>query len=206
VGFQYGDMRGMIVRDAIWVVIPGVSSSVWSYRIRRGRQTAGRAPECQMHLVHPTVSRLHAEIEHRQSYLFIRDCDSQNGTFVNGTRVQESSFTLGDTLQLGRVQLDVLTGDFTAPDLDEFDSTASAQPRDRNGRMAADERLTYAQREVLQLLLRGLSESDIAATSGVTYHTVHSHVKAIYHVLGISSRAALMARYIAGAVEEDSLR
>lgn len=54
--------------------------------------------------------------------------------------------------------------------------------------------LTGRQREVLTLLLFGLSEKVIAFRVGLSRHTVHEHVKAIYRVMLVNSRAELMAR------------
>jgi DNA-binding CsgD family transcriptional regulator len=53
------------------------------------------------------------------------------------------------------------------------------------------ERLTRRQAEVLQYLLRGLGEKDIAAELGISRHTVHNHVKAIYVAQGVKSRYEL---------------
>jgi DNA-binding CsgD family transcriptional regulator len=46
---------------------------------------------------------------------------------------------------------------------------------------------------VLRLLLSGLSEKQIAARLDLSRHTVHNHVKEIYRVVGVQSRAELMA-------------
>ncbi len=49
----------------------------------------GRAPECELCLPHPMVSRHHASLERRQGKLILRDLRSINGVFVNGRRVTE---------------------------------------------------------------------------------------------------------------------
>jgi PAS domain S-box-containing protein len=56
--------------------------------------------------------------------------------------------------------------------------------------------LTPRQREVLDLLMTGLGEKDVAEKLFLSRHTVHNHVKAIYRALGVSSRAELFARFI----------
>jgi ATP/maltotriose-dependent transcriptional regulator MalT len=53
--------------------------------------------------------------------------------------------------------------------------------------------LTQRQTEVLRLIARGLTNSEIAATLKLSEHTVHRHVANIYSVLGLSSRVAAAA-------------
>jgi len=53
--------------------------------------------------------------------------------------------------------------------------------------------LSDGQRQVLRLLVQGVSEKEAAAALHVSYHTVHSHVKLIYRQLGVSSRGELVA-------------
>jgi DNA-binding NarL/FixJ family response regulator len=48
------------------------------------------------------------------------------------------------------------------------------------------------ERAVLDLLLTGATEKSAAASLGVSPHTVHDYVKAIYRKLGIGSRSELM--------------
>ena len=56
--------------------------------------------------------------------------------------------------------------------------------------------MTEAQLNVLQLLLKGMAEKQVAESLFISQHTVHSHVKQIYRVLGVQSRAELMALYL----------
>ena len=51
-------------------------------------------------------------------------------------------------------------------------------------------------REVLDLLLQGLSEKEIAARLGLRPSTVHDHVKRLYAHFGVGSRAELMAYFL----------
>lgn len=68
----------------------------------------GRRPDVELSLASSVVSGLHAEILEQAGVLFIRDCGSTNGTFVNGRRI--SSDTLlseGDWIEVGDVHLKV---------------------------------------------------------------------------------------------------
>ncbi len=54
------------------------------------------------------VSSQHCEILLRNDRMYIRDLDSSNGTFVNGSRIyDETEIRSGDMLKLGRVELRV---------------------------------------------------------------------------------------------------
>lgn len=52
--------------------------------------------------------------------------------------------------------------------------------------------VSEAQRRVLELLLVGLTEPQIAEQIGRSRHTVHDHTKALYAILGVSSRVQLV--------------
>jgi DNA-binding CsgD family transcriptional regulator len=59
---------------------------------------------------------------------------------------------------------------------------------------AATVRLTPRQRQVLNQLIEGASEKDIASALGVSPHTAHDHVKAIHRAHGARSRGELLAK------------
>jgi DNA-binding NarL/FixJ family response regulator len=59
-------------------------------------------------------------------------------------------------------------------------------------------RLAPRYRRTFDLLLTVLSEKQIAAELGLTPASLHEYVKAIYRILGISSRAELMVRAFKG--------
>ncbi len=65
-------------------------------------------------------------------------------------------------------------------------------------------RWTPRERATLELLLTGASEKQVAATLGLSRHTVHGYVKAIYAKLGVKSRAELMSCALAAHAERQS--
>ena len=73
--------------------------------LRLGVNRVGRDPECEFCIDHPTVSSVHCEIALSNDGVYIRDCDSTNGTFVNGERVMEKWIDAGNEVRLGDVEL-----------------------------------------------------------------------------------------------------
>ncbi len=61
----------------------------------------GRDPGCELIVQSPRVSRRHARVEQRGDEFYVVDEGSNNGTFVNGARVQESSIRPGDQVRFG---------------------------------------------------------------------------------------------------------
>lgn len=61
-------------------------------------------------------------------------------------------------------------------------------------RVSALPRLPPRTREVLELLLKGRSEKEVARELGLSVHTVHVHVKQLYRKLEVTSRGELLAR------------
>lgn len=51
-------------------------------------------------------------------------------------------------------------------------------------------------RDVLVRLVNGLGEKQVASDLGISPHTVHDYVKALYHRLGVGSRGELLSRFI----------
>lgn len=64
------------------------------------------------------------------------------------------------------------------------------------GLSVASAPLTPTERRILQGLLQGLTEKQIAAAMEQSPHTTHDHVKRIFRKYGVSSRNALMALWL----------
>ena len=74
----------------------------------QSRLTIGRAPESDIHLPDPSVSRQHAEVYLSEGKPIVEDLESSNGTFVNDEEVKKAFLKSGDTLRVGSGPLLVL--------------------------------------------------------------------------------------------------
>lgn len=68
----------------------------------------GRAVTSDLPIYDPTVSRQHAQLLLDDNGVFVKDLGSSNGTFVNGTQINESSAEGGDVVTFGRVAFKVV--------------------------------------------------------------------------------------------------
>ena len=63
----------------------------------------GRDPKCcDVVFEHPTVSRRHAQLHHRDGSWVLQDLGSTNGTTINGKRIERCRLAPGDRVTLGR--------------------------------------------------------------------------------------------------------
>lgn len=65
------------------------------------RLRIGRDPGCDLVIEHPSVSRQHAELYHRDNRWWLRDLDSKNGSFIDGIAVTNHPLPDACWLRLG---------------------------------------------------------------------------------------------------------
>lgn len=70
-----------------------------------GVNHVGRDPDCEIFIDHPTISSLHCELALSGDGVYVRDCRSTNGTFINDEPVWEAWLDPGNRLRLGDVEL-----------------------------------------------------------------------------------------------------
>lgn len=73
--------------------------------LRLGINRVGRDPNCDFPVHHPSVSGVHCEIIVSADGVLLRDCNSTNGTFLNGDKIQEAWLMRGQEVRLGDVEL-----------------------------------------------------------------------------------------------------
>jgi ATP/maltotriose-dependent transcriptional regulator MalT len=92
--------------------------------------------------------------------------------FVQGREVMESNVSLQED---------------RGPALDDSEHQAI-------GQMKPDAPLTPREREILNLIIRGLSNLEIAEKLFISTHTVKNHITKIYEKLGVSDRTQALAK------------
>ncbi len=73
--------------------------------LTRHAMTIGRKLDNDIRLEDTTVSSHHARIVQKDAGVFVEDCDSTNGTLVNGIPVQERKLKNGDIVVIGKYTL-----------------------------------------------------------------------------------------------------
>jgi uncharacterized RDD family membrane protein YckC len=87
------------------LIVNPTSSSRREIPLGRSLMSIGRDPSNDVVLPDAMVSRRHAVIEFRGSQYFLRDCNSSNGSLVNGDRISERSLRDGDLVAIGTARL-----------------------------------------------------------------------------------------------------
>ena len=116
---KLGYMANLLVKTA------GIANPVLDLRL--GVNRVGRAEDNHFQILHPTISTHHCELVLGDGTVLLRDCDSTNGTFVNGARVKEAILEAGQTVHLGDVELFVETTTVTIA-IPHYDRPVPAPP------------------------------------------------------------------------------
>jgi pSer/pThr/pTyr-binding forkhead associated (FHA) protein/uncharacterized RDD family membrane protein YckC len=87
------------------LIVNPTSSTRREILLPRSLLSIGRDPTNDLVLPDAMVSRRHAVIEFRGSQFYIRDCNSSNGSLVNGDRVSERNLRDGDLVAIGTARL-----------------------------------------------------------------------------------------------------
>lgn len=70
--------------------------------------TVGRSKENDIQVPDPKVSRSHARLNMSAGDCTLADCDSGNGTWLNGRRIQVERLCVGDEIRLGGSSITIL--------------------------------------------------------------------------------------------------
>jgi len=79
--------------------------SPWAYELVPGLNKFGRNPTNDFRLADPSVSSFHAEVSVEPEAIRVRDLGSTNGTFIDGTKVEEGTIKPENILRLGNIRL-----------------------------------------------------------------------------------------------------
>ena len=87
------------------LIVNPTSSARREISLSRSLISIGRDPSNDVVLPDAMVSRRHAVVEFRGSQYFLRDCNSSNGSLVNGDRVSERNLRDGDLVAIGTARM-----------------------------------------------------------------------------------------------------
>ena len=83
------------------LIVLGGDGTGTVYSIDSGITTIGRSPNSDIYLNHMTVSRRHAQIEHKGDGYILKDLNSFNGVWCNNQSINRYRLNDGDIIQLG---------------------------------------------------------------------------------------------------------
>ena len=131
----------------------------------------GSAPDCDLVLDDPTVSRTHARLEFDRTGYLVRDLASKNGTTIAGVRIHEAYLQHGMALRFGRAEV--------AFDLDEETVQVELARDERFGRLLGH---SAQMREIFALLAKVarrdvsvLVEGESGTGKELVAEAVHGH-------------------------------
>src|SRR3990167_2753566 len=79
--------------------------------LNKNRMAIGKRENNDFILTDKTVSRNHLEIEYTSDSFLLRDLDSTNGTYLNGSRVKEVYLSPGDIIKVGGTSIEFVAFD-----------------------------------------------------------------------------------------------
>lgn len=81
------------------------------FELTKAQMSLGRAPDNDIRIDQPEISRFHALITIRDSSLLLSDLGSRNGTYVNGNQVRGTiELQEGDRIEFGDVEASIQNG------------------------------------------------------------------------------------------------
>lgn len=162
------------------------------FRFCDGAFIVGRTKRSQIVIADSTVSRQHSRFNCTGQDLVLQDLDSSNGTFVNERRITWCNVYVGDHVCFGGIACAIATSPLACQQPCECESTFHI--RRVQGGTNQLESFTPAQHEIIEKVMEGHGETQIAVLLGKSPHTIHTHLKAIFKRVGVHSRAELIVR------------
>jgi DNA-binding CsgD family transcriptional regulator len=155
----------------------------------------GRSPRCRFRVNDPTISRQHASLQRTDSGFAVTDLDSRNGTNLDEVRIMQATLHSGQRIRFGRLTFTARLEDLNDMEPETTDGEAS-WAKERSSGVPTSTVLSSGQRRVFACLLTGQSEKAIARQLEISQFTVHNHTQAIFRLLGVHSKAELVAKFL----------
>ncbi len=187
--------RAEVRMDSHLILVGQFNGEVQSFALKaKKKYIVGRLSLSDIVVSHPSVSRRHAELRASAGGVMITDLGSRNGTFVENERIAKAGAVPGQRLRFGDVSFLLAASGNGDSCNSEVPTNACAAADARAGAHCLAVNLTPAQARVLDLLVQGVSEKELAAHLRLSANTVHHHIGAIYRAMGVASRAEFMVK------------
>jgi pSer/pThr/pTyr-binding forkhead associated (FHA) protein len=110
----------------ITLKITGINTRPIYINITNKPVVLGRSNNCSCVINDPKCSSTHCEVRLNDTGVaMIKDLGSKNGTFINGSRIKETSLTLGDQVILGDTKFSLEASKMTTEELKLHTSNVS---------------------------------------------------------------------------------
>jgi len=145
----------------------------------------------QLRKIHPQVSVLMLTVSEEEHDLYAAIRAGARGYLLKSATATE----LIDAIQRVHAKEAILTPGMAAKLLNEFASIspAPASLNNDDNNDAAPETLTEREREVLQWVVRGMTNKEIGSQMSLSPHTIKAHIRTILDKLHVRSRAGAAA-------------
>ena len=168
----------------------------------------GRSSTCEVRVEDGLVSRRHARVAPGDDSLTVEDLGSRNGVLVNERRIAGPTLLgHGDLVGVGRQTFEVVDVEalaesdtistmpppLVAPGEADVDVVQVTSP-------ASLDALSEREREVLQLVVLGHTQKEIAARLHLSVKTIETHRTRLSHKLGCKTRAELVSYAISAGL------
>ena len=107
IGYGPSIQRVSITNMPRLLVNPG-SPQQWEIPLKQGTVTLGRSPACDAQIEHDSISGTHCQIVVSGDTVTVKDLGSTNGSFLNGSAINDATLAPGQRLQLGSVELELI--------------------------------------------------------------------------------------------------
>lgn len=163
----------------------------WSVKLEQFPFLLGRAKYCDLTLTNSDISREHTRIFIKNNEVFIEDCQSTNGTLLNGRQISNGiRFFEHDKLSICGFEFQLIKEE-EIPD-DRTVISYSSSPVELFGNRY---NLTPRESELLGYLVKGSSTKEIAASMFISPGTAKNHILNLLKKTGTHTRLELIRSF-----------
>ncbi len=168
------------------------SGKAWVIKLDQFPFLLGRAKGCQLTLSHSSVSREHTKIVKQRDELFIEDCNSTNGTILNGRLLNQSTrLRDADSIKICDFEFRVTS----KADTSQNDQTIISNSETPINNFSSKYKLTPREEELLSYLIKGVSTKEVAASMFISPGTAKNHILNLLKKTDTHSRLELITAY-----------